>query len=101
VASGHTTFERCIECQACTNVCPVVAHGFGGRVDLTPQRVMNLLRLGRIDLAFGSRMVRACAACYQCQEHCPEGIPVADILLGLRSTAFRLLGSVREREAPS
>jgi heterodisulfide reductase subunit C len=46
-------------------------------------------------------MVRACAGCYQCQEHCPERIPVADILLELRAAATHVLGEVREHEAPS
>ena len=101
LATDRATLARCIQCQVCTNVCPVVAHGTGGHADFTPQRVVNLLRLGRDDLALGSRMVRACAGCYQCQEHCPERIPVADILLELRAAAPRVLGEVREHEAPS
>ncbi len=101
LASERAIFARCIQCQACTSVCPVVAHGADGHADLTLQRVMNLLRLGRGDLALGSRMVLACAACYQCEEHCPEGIPVARIMLELRSMAVNRLGAVREREAAS
>jgi heterodisulfide reductase subunit C len=100
-ATDHATFARCIQCQACTSVCPVVAHGADGHVDLTPQRVMNLLRLGRGDLALGSRMVLACASCYQCEEHCPEAIPVARIMLELRAMAASRLGAVRDGEAAS
>jgi heterodisulfide reductase subunit C len=80
-----------------------VAHGAaaGQGVDLTPQKVMNLLRLGLADLALGSRMVWDCAACYQCQEHCPEGIRVADIMLELRALAVQRLGAVRGPRVPS
>jgi heterodisulfide reductase subunit C len=91
------TFSRCVQCQTCTNVCPVVAHAAesGRAIDLTPQKVMNLLRLGLVDLALGSRMVWSCATCYQCQQHCPEGIRVADLMCELRSLAVERLGPVR------
>jgi heterodisulfide reductase subunit C/nitrate reductase gamma subunit len=87
------TFMPCVQCQTCTNVCPVVAHGGAGpdSVDLTPQKVMNLLRLGLRDLALGARMTWDCATCYQCQESCPEGIPVTDVLYELRNLAWRRL----------
>ncbi len=97
LAADRGTFSRCVQCQTCTNVCPVVAHSIDPEhgVDLTPQRVMNLLRLGLRDLTLGSRMVWDCATCYQCQENCPEGIRVADIMCELRGLAVRRLGAVR------
>ena len=66
-------------------------------IDLTPQKVMNLLRLGLSELALGSRMVWDCASCYKCQESCPEGVRVADIMCELRALAVRRLGTVRGR----
>jgi heterodisulfide reductase subunit C/nitrate reductase gamma subunit len=103
LSSDRSSFSRCVQCQSCTNVCPVVAHStdpaYG--VDLTPQNVMNLLRLGLRDLTLGSRMVWACAGCYQCQEHCPQGLRVADIMLELRALAVQRLGAVRNRRTPT
>jgi heterodisulfide reductase subunit C len=97
LSADRRTFSRCVQCQTCTNVCPVVAHGIGCShgVDLTPQRVMNLLRLGMRDLTLGSRMVWDCATCYQCQENCPEGVRVTDIMCELRALAVERLASVR------
>jgi heterodisulfide reductase subunit C len=97
LSSERSTFSRCVQCQTCTNVCPVVAHSIDAEhgIDLTPQKVMNLLRLGLRDLTLGSRMVWDCATCYQCQESCPEGIRVADIMCELRGLAVQRLGSVR------
>jgi len=96
-------FSRCVQCQTCTNVCPVVAHSMGSAhgIDLTPQKVMNLLRLGLRDLTLGSRMVWDCATCYQCQENCPEGIRVTDIMCELRALAVQRLGAVRGLREPS
>ncbi len=103
LSADRGTFSRCVQCQTCTNVCPVVAHSIDTEhgVDLTPQKVMNLLRLGLRDLTLGSRMVWDCATCYQCQENCPEGIRVADIMCELRGLAVRRLGSVRAPREPS
>ena len=99
LAADRRSFSRCVQCQTCTNVCPVVAHSIDAErgVDLTPQKVMNLLRLGLSELALGSRMVWDCAGCYQCQESCPEGVRVADIMCELRALAVRRLGAVRSR----
>ena len=103
LSADRRTFSRCVQCQTCTNVCPVVAHSIDPDhgVDLTPQKVMNLLRLGLRDLTLGSRMVWDCATCYQCQENCPEGIRVADIMCELRALAVHRLGAVRSRREAS
>ncbi len=87
------TFWACIQCTTCTNVCPVVAvtEDVHRDLDLTPQQVMNLMRLQLRELALGARMVWDCATCYQCQEHCPQGVRVADILYELRNEAIRRL----------
>jgi heterodisulfide reductase subunit C/nitrate reductase gamma subunit len=84
------TFEACIQCQTCTNVCPVVAWSPNPDRDvgITPQQIMNLLRIGLKELTLGSPMVWDCVTCYLCQEHCPEGIRVTDILYELRSLAY-------------
>jgi heterodisulfide reductase subunit C/nitrate reductase gamma subunit len=94
LTGDRRTFSPCVQCQTCTNVCPVVACSAGdGGVDVTPQKVMNLLRLGLVDLAIGSRMVWSCATCYQCQEHCPAGIRVTDVLYELRNRGYAQLGA--------
>lgn len=84
------TFSACIQCTTCTTVCPVVAivDDPADELDLTPQQIMNLLRLKKKDLALGSRMVWKCTTCYMCQEHCPQGVKVADVLYELRNIAY-------------
>jgi len=87
------TFWACVQCTTCTSVCPVVAASDDPRrdLDMTPQQVMNLMRLELKDLALGCRMVWDCVTCYKCQEHCPQGVPVADVLYELRNEACRRL----------
>ncbi len=93
LSANPETFWSCVQCTTCTSVCPVVAVSDDPRrdLDLTPQQVMNLMRLQLRELALGARMVWDCATCYQCQEHCPQGVRVADILYELRNEAHRRL----------
>ncbi|MCP4024246.1 MAG: 4Fe-4S dicluster domain-containing protein [Desulfobacteraceae bacterium] len=86
LADQTEAFESCIQCTICSNVCPIVEHD-AVQNDYTPQQIMNLLRLGEKHLATGTRMVANCLTCYSCQEICPQGIKVTDILLELRTTA--------------
>lgn len=89
ISDDSQTYEACVQCSICTQVCPIVAaaSSSGEPIDLTPQQVMNLLRIGLKDSALGTKMVWTCATCYMCQEHCPQGIPVADVLYELRNLA--------------
>ena len=93
LADNPDTFWACVQCTTCTSVCPVVAASNNPRddLDLTPQQVMNLMRLELKEMALGCRMVWDCVTCYKCQEHCPQGVPVADVLYELRNEACRRL----------
>lgn len=86
LADRAESFWGCVQCTTCTGVCPVVAvsEDPSRDLDLAPQQIMNLLRMGLKAQTLGARMVWSCTTCYKCQEHCPQGVPVADILYELR-----------------
>ncbi|CCH47891.1 4Fe-4S dicluster domain-containing protein [Pseudodesulfovibrio piezophilus] len=87
LADNAESFWDCVQCTTCTSVCPVVAvsEDPSRDLDMTPQQIMNLLRMGLKDQALGVRMVWSCTTCYKCQEHCPQNIKVADVLYELRN----------------
>jgi len=89
ISDNPETYEACVQCSVCTQVCPVVSasSSIGSPIDLTPQQVMNLLRIGIKDKALGTQMVWNCTTCYMCQEHCPQHIPIADVFYELRNLA--------------
>jgi len=97
------TFWACVQCTTCTSVCPVVAASDDPQrdLDLTPQQIMNLMRLQLIEQALGCRMLWDCVTCYQCQEHCPQNVKVADVLYELRNEACRRRLSVAQAAATS
>jgi heterodisulfide reductase subunit C/nitrate reductase gamma subunit len=85
------TFANCFACENCTTVCPVVqAHeNPQAAVGLLPHQIMRSLGMGLKDLALGSPMLWSCLTCYQCQEHCPQGVKVTDLLYELKNQAAR------------
>jgi heterodisulfide reductase subunit C len=87
------TFSVCFGCESCTNVCPVVANFEDPQatVGLVPHQIMHALALGNRDLALGSRMLWDCVTCYLCQEHCPQGVCITDVLYELKNLAFKEL----------
>ncbi len=102
LADKPESFWGCVQCTTCTSVCPVVAvsDAPGNDLDLMPQQIMNLLRMGLKDEALGVRMVWSCTTCYKCQEHCPQNIPVADILFELRQLATARLAEKQITACP-
>jgi heterodisulfide reductase subunit C len=94
------TFSRCFGCQTCTTVCPVVGNYENPRevLGLLPHQIMHACGLGLRDLAFGSNMLWDCLTCYQCQEQCPQGVGVTDVLYELKNLAVQ---HVREKTVPS
>jgi heterodisulfide reductase subunit C len=91
------TFSNCFRCVTCSNVCPVVRY-YGPdprqHLDLLPHQIMHSLGLGLKEEALGARMTWSCLTCYQCQEACPQGVRVADVLMELRNQASGLASSL-------
>ena len=86
-----STFSGCFGCETCSTVCPVVAGYDNPRevLGLLPHQIMNACGLGLKDLALGSNMLWDCLTCYQCQEQCPQGVCVTDILYELKNEAVQ------------
>lgn len=84
-------FSACFGCQTCTTVCPVVTHYENPQeaLGLLPHQIMHATGLGLRDLAFGSNMLWDCLTCYQCQEQCPRGVCVTDVLYEIKNLAIQ------------
>ena len=88
------TFRACFRCATCSNACPVVFQHQEpmAALDLLPHQIMHSLGLGLAREAMGARMTWYCLTCYRCQEACPMGVRVTDILYELRNLAAREQG---------
>jgi len=84
IIPSSESFDNCVQCTICTNVCPIVEYSSDDENDMTPQQIMNLLRLGKKQMAAQTQMVQNCLTCYLCQESCPGEIKVTDIIIELK-----------------
>jgi len=84
------TFSQCFRCVTCTNACPVVRNYEKPMevVGLLPHQIMHAAGMGLWDLVFSSKMLWDCLGCYECQEHCPQGVCVADVFYELKNIAI-------------
>jgi heterodisulfide reductase subunit C len=79
---GGTTLLRCFQCGTCTGSCP------SGRQ--TAFRIRKLIRwaqLGVPDKVLSSPDLWMCTTCYTCQERCPRGVEITDIVMTMRNIA--------------
>jgi heterodisulfide reductase subunit C len=64
-----------------------------GFLDITPQQIVNSFRLGMTARVLNSKMAWDCFTCFKCQEHCPRGIPIAEMIYELRNRGYQEMGS--------
>jgi heterodisulfide reductase subunit D len=74
----------CIQCGSCTASCPTA-----NRMTITPHRLSRLVRLGLRAEALGTQDFWLCTSCHACTTHCPRGIPLLDVMIGLKGCAIR------------
>lgn len=91
LSAQSKNYSFCFGCQTCTTVCPVVTHYENPQeaLGLLPHQIMHAVGLGLKDLAIGSNMLWDCLTCYRCQEQCPRGVPVTDVLYELKNIAIK------------
>jgi len=94
LSAQASTFSVCFGCQTCTNACPVVANYKKPQehLGLLPHQIMHACALGLSGLAFGANMLWDCLTCYQCQEQCPQGVGVTDVLYELKNCIVASVG---------
>jgi heterodisulfide reductase subunit C len=82
IDAGAESVAICFQCGTCTGACP------SGR--RTPYRVRQLVRkslVGFKDELIKDDTIWMCSTCYECQERCPRGIKIVDIVKIVRNYA--------------
>jgi heterodisulfide reductase subunit C len=80
---GGKDLTACFQCTKCSAGCPV-----SDKVNIQVHEVMRMLLFGLVEV-LETDMVWLCTTCYTCQERCPQGIDITDILFGLKNMAFK------------
>lgn len=80
--AGAETVAICFQCGTCTGACP------SGR--RTPYRIRGVVRravMGLKEDVISDDTLWMCTTCYECQERCPRGIKIVDIVKIIRNQA--------------
>jgi Fe-S oxidoreductase len=73
------TFESCMQCGACTGVCP-----WGEVADYSPRKILRDVALDRASNVAVDDASWTCATCNSCVENCPRGINSLDLIKSVR-----------------
>lgn len=80
---GGQDLTTCFQCTKCSAGCPV-----SDKVNIQIHEVMRMLLFGLKEV-LETDMIWLCTTCYTCQERCPQGIDITDILFGLKNIAYQ------------
>jgi Fe-S oxidoreductase len=73
------TFQSCMQCGACTGVCPV-----GEVASYSPRQILRNLNLDQATSASVDEASWSCATCNSCVQQCPRGIGILDLITSVR-----------------
>ena len=77
-------FLLCYECTTCASTCPAFQTGAAKN----PRKWLTLLQHAPEDAAMLIESAWWCCACYSCEVHCPQGIPLTSLFYSLKQLAF-------------
>lgn len=79
--NGKGLYE-CYQCGECTVTCPVGGYT-GDQIN-----VRSIIRAAQLSLEYYDN-IWACATCRLCENYCPRGVRIVDVILNIRSAAFK------------
>jgi Fe-S oxidoreductase len=83
LAATNGEAGACYQCGTCTATCP------WGLVAGPSIGVRSVMRKAQLGIDGWADEVWRCTTCGACEEHCPHQVPISDVMLGLRSLAWR------------
>jgi heterodisulfide reductase subunit C len=82
---GGEGIRQCYACGTCTAGCPVRRF----HPAFNPRRIIRMVLLGMRDQVLKEPFVWLCATCFTCQERCPQGVRISDLMRALKNLAVR------------
>jgi len=82
---GAEDVMACFACGTCTAGCPVRAIN----EEYNPRRIIRMALLGMRERVLRSEFIWLCSTCYTCDERCPQGVRIADVMIVLKNIAVK------------
>ena len=82
---GGETISHCYQCGTCTGSCPI-----SRKISrFNPRRIILQSIRGYKEKVIPSDEIWLCSSCFNCQERCPQGVEIAEVIYALRNIAIR------------
>ena len=82
-AEGITHLDRCYQCSACSDGCPVAY-----AMDYHPHQIIYMVKMGLKENVLQSRAIWICASCETCATRCPNEVNIVRLMDLLRKEAL-------------
>jgi len=82
---GGENISACFVCRTCMAGCPVTA--VNDRFN--PLRIIRMALYGLKEEVLGSDFIWLCSSCYTCQERCPQGVSITELMTLLKNMAVK------------
>jgi heterodisulfide reductase subunit C len=82
---GGETLLKCYQCGTCASSCPVARI----TTRYNPRLVIKNALLGNRTEVITKDSIWLCSSCYNCQERCPQGVEIAELIYALRNIAIK------------
>ncbi len=83
-AAGGANVKMCFQCGTCTAGCPS-----SKETAYKTRKVMRMAQLGLEQELMSSDDIWQCTTCYTCEERCPRGVPIVDVVVAIRNIAVK------------
>ncbi len=80
---GGEKIVNCFACGTCAASCPV--REFDEKFN--PRKIIHMVLLGMRDEVLHSEFVWLCSGCLACQERCPQGVTITELMMALKNIA--------------
>lgn len=88
--------QLCYQCGLCSGNCPAATN-----MDISPRRIIELVRLGLEEETVDSKTVWICASCLACAVNCPRGFDLSKVMEAIRLLTLRKnIDRVRPEDIP-
>ena len=81
---GGETLTLCYQCGTCASSCPVAKL----TKRFNPRSIIKNALLGNREKVLTDEAIWLCCSCFNCQERCPQGVEIADLIFAFRNIAL-------------
>lgn len=84
MGKGIAHLDRCYQCYACSDACPMAY-----LMDYYPNQLIHMVRLGLKEKVMKSKTIWVCVSCWTCATRCPNEIDIVRFMDVLRMESLR------------